>query len=383
MIGCEKDAMVTENEIIDENSVSYYKTAKKEDVLNYLNSEKHKKKSSFVTSINIAGLKIEPLVNTDQLITVVPATTKYEHTFSRLLLMEVQNEIEAVAFIMHGTEEDKTTNFTGEIMVADLDGNFIIGYRVKQGMLTHTVFDNNNSNKLSSKCETDDSCGFHMSQGDVVVTAPIPYVSITHIYPNNDGGGGENTYYSPGGGAGTVSTGAFSFNLNEMIFDEGDKPLEEYDDKCTGISRVWELSQRDGDEYAAVLTLDGAILITQQLGTRGGGISGIYNYNGTTYYQYPASQGRPSRTYSGQLNSSDRYFIPIIATMHSHTPCINDGTNGITNNTINDDQNFANYYPNINHYIIGCNAVGQFNGSSNQVFNVHTGNLNTICNNIN
>ena len=136
--------------------------------------------------------------------------------------MEVQNEIEVVAFIMHGTEEDKTTNFTGEIMVADLDGNFIIGYRVRQGMLTHTVFDNNNSNKLSSKCETGDSCGFHMSQGDVVVTAPIPYVSITHIYPNNDGGGGENTYYSPGGGTGTVASTNNNDSTEEDKIDDSE-----------------------------------------------------------------------------------------------------------------------------------------------------------------
>lgn len=179
------------------------------------------------------------------------------------------------------------------------------------------------------------------------------------------------------------NTEIFEFNAEEMIFEEGDKPLEEYDNKCAGINRIWQLSQANGDEYAGVLTTDGAILITQQLNPSGGGISGIYNFNGNTYYQYPASQGSPSRTYAGQLFASGRYFIPIVSSIHSHTPCINDGSDGITNNIINDDKAFASHYSNINHFIIGCNAIGQFNGSSNQAFNILNGSLNSICNNVN
>jgi hypothetical protein len=38
---------------------------------------------------------------------------------------------------------------------------------------------------------------------------------------------------------------------------------------------------------------------------------------------------------------------------------------------------------NINHYIIGCNAIGQFNGSSNLPFNISNGSLNRICDNVN
>jgi hypothetical protein len=176
---------------------------------------------------------------------------------------------------------------------------------------------------------------------------------------------------------------SFVFNEEEMIFDEGNKPLEEYDNKCIGINRIWDLSQSSGNEYAGVLTSAGAILITQQVGHSGGGISGIYNYNGSSYYQYPLSQGMPARTYAGQLVSAGRYFIPIVTSIHSHTPCINDGTDGITNNIISDDQAFATHYLNINHYIIGCSAIGQFDGTSNQAFNISNGNLNSICNNIN
>lgn len=173
------------------------------------------------------------------------------------------------------------------------------------------------------------------------------------------------------------------FNQNLIYFGEGIKPIYENDNKCLGIQEMWSMSQNSGDEFAAVLTTDGAILITQQLNPTGRGFGGIYEFNGTTYYQYPISDGPPSRTYSGQIESAGRYFIPISATIHSHTPCISDGTDGITNNTINDDQNFASHYQNANHYIIGCNSIGQFNNSSNQAFNIQNGNLNILCNNIN
>lgn len=151
---------------------------------------------------------------------------------------------------------------------------------------------------------------------------------------------------------------------------------------CDGVERIWQLNQQNGDEYVGVLTTDGAILIMQQLNPNGGGITGIYNHNGNTYYQYPTSQGAPSRTYAGQIIASGKYFIPIVASIHSHAPCLNDGTDG-TGNTINDDQAFANHYSNINHFIIGCNAIGQFNGSSNQAYNISNGSLSSICNNIN
>ncbi len=180
-----------------------------------------------------------------------------------------------------------------------------------------------------------------------------------------------------------VEVEEIKFDENLVFYEEGVKPIYEFDNKCGGIQKIWSLSQSSGNEFAAVLTTDGAILITQQLNSNGGGMSGIYEHNGKTYYQYPISLGAPSRDYSGQLQSAGRYFIPIKATIHSHTPCLNDGTDGITNNNIDDDQNFASNYSGVNHFILGCEAIGQFNGNSNNAFNIQNGNLNTLCNNIN
>ncbi|GGG33964.1 hypothetical protein GCM10011344_38450 [Dokdonia pacifica] len=177
---------------------------------------------------------------------------------------------------------------------------------------------------------------------------------------------------------------SFAYDFNNVFYDEGDKPLAEYDDKCEGIIELWSLSQ-NGNEWFSVLTLDGAILITQEGNNNGVAVQGLYEHNGITYYQYDAEQGSPNRTYEGQIFAQqlNKYFIPIVATVHSHTPCIQDGTDGVSNNIIEDDQQMAGIFDEINHYIIGCNAIAQFDGNSNQTFNVQLGDLDDLCNNIN
>jgi hypothetical protein len=174
----------------------------------------------------------------------------------------------------------------------------------------------------------------------------------------------------------------FMFYADSITSGEGGKPIEEYDDKCAGVCRLWELSLETGNEYFAVLTLDSALLITQQLSPHGGGITGLYNYNGTTYYQYLISWGSPARTYTGQFSRVNRYFITIVATIHTHPLCVNDGTDGITNFILKRDQKFAAAYPNVNHYIVGCGAIGQLSGNSSKAFNIQSGNLDTLCNNL-
>lgn len=286
----------------------------------------------------------------------------------------------------------------GLVYYNDFNGNFLDGYKIQDGLTTKRYVADSGvqhagffllaliQNFDDPNCWNTDNLPGDNQLAEVVVTAPARNNNNSFqeiFFYNYDVPTSGNDIPGGGTGGGGSSSSSFVFNEDSMIFEEGNKPLEEYDDKCTGVNRIWELSQNSGDEFAAVLTTDGAILITEQLNSNGGGIGGIYQYSGITYYQYPISQGAPARGYLGQIESAGRYFIPITATIHSHTPCINDGTDGITNNEIDLDQNFASSYPNINHFIIGCNAIGQFNGDSNQVFNIQSGSLSTLCNNIN
>ena len=278
-------------------------------------------------------------------------------------------------------------NFNGFVTLYDLDKNIISLNKFNNGIKSkkqYTIYekkknDDNVFYRMPTDCEmhtetiVTESCWFwyyHETNTTEIITCSYSYDTVTYQTCDTSG-------------EGTSGNTVITEEEIVEITDDGFKPIYEDDNKCNGVNQLWNYSQSSGDEYAAVLTTDGAILITQQLNTTGGGISGIYEFNGNTYYQYPTSQGAPSRTYQGQLISSGRYFIPISATLHSHTPCLNDGTDGITNNTINDDQNFAQRFSNIKHYIIGCNAIGEFNGNSNQAFNIQTGNLSSTCHNIN
>lgn len=166
-------------------------------------------------------------------------------------------------------------------------------------------------------------------------------------------------------------------------FGSSSKPLEEHNNKSTGIVRLWDMSQQTNKEIFGVLTKDGAILITQVLQSSSGGITGIYSHETKTHHQYPTNQGVPSRVYAGMIMSAGRYFIPINATIHSHTPCSTDGTDRVSNQVINDDRSFASNHPNANHYIIGCGASAQFDGSSNQAYNIRFGTPSALSNNIN
>ncbi|HKL35707.1 MAG TPA: hypothetical protein VJ899_05410, partial [Salegentibacter sp.] len=111
LIGCEKDAMVTEIEIIDENSVSYYKTAKKEDVLSYL------KKKSSITNKQSEALEIfyeefryDSILNSKELMAVIPVETEYENVNSSLLLLELNGEIKEALYHLVAVKETEAAS---------------------------------------------------------------------------------------------------------------------------------------------------------------------------------------------------------------------------------------------------------------------------------
>jgi hypothetical protein len=268
--------------------------------------------------------------------------------------------------------------------VSDWQGKLIDGYKYINGKVVGKInLTKQARGVLDYVCETIDwwSC----ASGDGGETWYCSYsYSETNCYntgggdnnedypdPNFNGGGGDN---GGGGGGGTISDEAYS---------PGQRPLDAFSNKCDGINDLWNRSLNSGNEVNGVLTLDGYFLVTQISGQASGPFHGVYNYAGQVYYYFPVDGG-PAPTYQGTIISGNKYFIPIKATVHSHTPCINDGTDGITNNRSNHDENFAKTYPSINHYVVGCNAIGQYSPNSNgQYFNIQSGNIYQICNSVN
>jgi len=232
---------VAEKEIIDENPNLYYKTPDKGDVLDFLNSRKNKQESSFVTAIDLTQLSLDTLVNSNQMISVVPASTQFENHSSSILMLEVENELKAIVLNMHSPDKETTENFTGEILVTSIDGEFITGYLVNNGVIIHRLTRGNNSNKFTSICEIHDAgssnCYLQLTQDAVIVTAPAPppsskpapYFYITHMFPPLGGGGGnDDSYYIPGGGGGTSSS-------TDNDSTEEDKIVNQLEDPCASI----------------------------------------------------------------------------------------------------------------------------------------------------
>jgi hypothetical protein len=127
------------------------------------------------------------------------------------------------------------------------------------------------------------------------------------------------------------------------------------------------------------ITQDGKLIVTNQASTSGGTASGTYVFNGVTYYPYPVIQGAPTQSYFGMITTSTHYFIPVVASVHTHSPCRTDGTDGLSHSVGTDDKNFAISHPQLNHWVIGCNAIGQYNSTNTSFYNIQSGNIASTC----
>ncbi len=145
---------------------------------------------------------------------------------------------------------------------------------------------------------------------------------------------------------------------------------------------MWNKGVNASRETLGVLTSDGNLLFTSiSSSATGGSIDGVNHIPGYTgvVYAYP-TQNNPMPTYAGTFVYGQYYCIPISATIHTHTPCVSDGTHGITGMNGVADFPMAGQFKEIKHYVIGCNAVVQFD--NNSYFNLKSGPLSSNCNDI-
>lgn len=287
-------------------------------------------------------------------------------------------------YLIKSDGRKKVIAYDGLMIVNDWQGKIVDGYKYINGKVVSKL----NASKqtrgvLDYICETIDWYSCASGDGGESWYCSYSY-SETYCYDVGGGGGNNEDYPDPtfngGGDNNTGYTGGGT--ISDEAYSPGQRPLNTFSSKCDGINDLWNISLNSGNEVNGVLTLDGHFLVTEISGPTGGTFNGIYKYGGQVYYFFPIDGG-PAPTYQGTLISGNKYFIPIKASIHSHTPCMNDGTDGITNNYSQDDQNFANNYPSINHYVVGCGSIGQFSANSNGYFNIQSGNIYQICNSVN
>lgn len=212
--------------------------------------------------------------------------------------------------------------------------------------------------------------------------APTPSSPQHSHTPHGSSGGGSSSGSSPHPKDIPVNN---SFSPNASKLEVSIKPREEFGDKCTGLQSAWNLSRTQNKEVAGFITTGGG-LVTTNVGTyTSSKVIGLYeHYNGSTYtsyYQYPVSQGAPKIVHPGMFVKGGRYYIPVVATFHTHIPCEDDGTNGVSHTVSPGDNDLARRYPHTKHYAIGCGAVAQFNTGS-KFINVQGGSLSSLCKNV-
>ncbi|QTD36297.1 hypothetical protein JL193_08975 [Polaribacter batillariae] len=200
LFNCEKEELIITEEVLETVSVN--------EALNLFKQNKSLSKKSNTTTFltpHLEKIVQEKMENTNKLLTIIPATTIYSEHYSRILLLKINGEIKSVVFSMYSNKNSTTQYFSGEIVITDLIGNFLNGYRAKNGKLITQfkkkvninkalVFPIFNSFQSSGYCPdhgncTDNSlCNICLQQLDeVVVTSNISTntgIPITTIYIN-------------------------------------------------------------------------------------------------------------------------------------------------------------------------------------------------------
>ena len=218
----------------------------------------------------------------------------------------------------------------GLVLLYSADYRYLTGRRFRGGhwlpgtawlgMQPHSVGSANRS--------TTSSTGAAGGGGTSNVEAPIPCIDwysgstgeyITSTGDCSSGGGGVPGVYTGGGGpggGGPAGSGGYggggggSLNPANVYLFDGQKPLSEYSDKCSGVDGLWNLGVSNNNaETAGVITADGKFLVVAVVGAMGGAFGGLYHHDtgvglGTYYYQWPTGQGAPTQTYQGMIQSS-------------------------------------------------------------------------------
>ena len=145
LLTCKKEKSATQQSNLEtlsaEEVISYFEMAK---VSSNVNSSNKKQ-----VSPNLKGITQEKINNSSALLTIIPTTTIYAEHYSRILMLKINQEIRAVVFSMYSSKKSNSKNFSGEIMMTDLDGSFINGYRVFEGKVKSQFRAKANDNKSS------------------------------------------------------------------------------------------------------------------------------------------------------------------------------------------------------------------------------------------
>lgn len=143
-------------------SSSSIKTVNLNDALDFVNSIslgntntlKENQNSNYLLEIYTELVSHEQITNTNASLTIFPVISQRNDMFSRLLLLEIDNSIEAVVFSMLLDQDSNTEGLTGELLITNVNGDFLDGYRIMDNELVSQYASVENSNRSNNNLMT-------------------------------------------------------------------------------------------------------------------------------------------------------------------------------------------------------------------------------------
>lgn len=248
--GCAKDDSLSEDILLGQEIYETVSTSQVFDLLkpdSSISSARETANSAPFATPNLDLITQEELINTNAFVTIVPATIPYDNIYSRILLLNVNGEMLSVLFNMVPDQEATSDKFTGDYIITNLDGEFINGYKVENGLkVSQYLLSTNSSTTISSRNECEGiTCGLVGDEILIIAIVEEPTVYISPIELSSGGGGGSTTGGETGGGG--SSGGAGGAEWDPIRGECGPGYAKNADGDCVRLCPDGQIADKNGN----------------------------------------------------------------------------------------------------------------------------------------
>ena len=196
--------------------------------------------------LDLAHITQEEITNSDQLITVIPFSDNNKQEYSRVLLLKVKNELRSTVFSIYPDTDDKVTDFSRKIILRNLNGDFVNGFRVKNGYII-SQYEKKNTTNITNR-----STAIELEEVVIPIHKRLFNMNTAFLFPEDAYGGSNynenfwNPEYPIGGGGDPVSCqpGYIQDEYGDCVLD--DQIINELTGKEKYLN---DLLDKNGDSF--------------------------------------------------------------------------------------------------------------------------------------
>lgn len=87
-----------------------------------------------ISATDLTKITHEKITNSEELITTLPIANSNKKQHSKILLLKIDNQIKGAILTTLDESFEQSAEFTGKIIITDLNGEFVNGFRVQNGI---------------------------------------------------------------------------------------------------------------------------------------------------------------------------------------------------------------------------------------------------------